>query len=54
MAALGKHLATVIDKTLDAGGHQIPWQANNLTGGFYFYKIQAENFSVTSKLVVEK
>ena len=52
--ALGKHLATVIDKTLDAGGHQIPWQANNLTGGFYFYKIQTENFSVTSKLVVEK
>lgn len=52
--ALGKHLTTVIDKTLDAGEHQIPWQAKNLTGGFYFYKIQTENFSVTSKLVVEK
>ncbi|MBP8945052.1 MAG: T9SS type A sorting domain-containing protein [Paludibacteraceae bacterium] len=52
--ALGKQLMTVIDETLDAGEHQIPWQANNLSGGFYFYKIQTNNFNETNKLVISK
>jgi len=52
--ALGKQLITVIDEILDAGEHQIPWNAGNLTGGFYFYKVQTNEFSVTSKLMVEK
>jgi hypothetical protein len=52
--AMGKQLMTVIDETLAAGEHQIPWQTNKLTGGLYFYKIQTEDFSVTSKFVVLK
>ncbi|HOV72106.1 MAG TPA: T9SS type A sorting domain-containing protein [Dysgonamonadaceae bacterium] len=52
--AMGKQLMTVIDETLAAGEHQIPWQTNKLTGGLYFYKIQTEDFSVTSKFVIQK
>ena len=39
--ALGRHVATLADRTFDAGVHHIPFDASRLGAGVYFCRVQA-------------
>jgi immune inhibitor A len=52
--ALGKEIATLIAAKLNAGPHQVEWAPNNLPSGVYFYRLEAESFAQTKKLIMLK
>jgi len=52
--ALGQKVATLIDGKVAAGSHTVNWNAANVPSGLYFYKLEAENFSQTRKMVLMK
>ncbi len=47
---LGSEVATVLNKTLNAGNHKIEFDASNLSSGTYFYKIKAGSFTQVKKM----
>ena len=52
--SLGQKIETLINKTMQAGIHQITWNAQNVPSGIYFYKIVINNFSQMNKMVLLK
>jgi hypothetical protein len=56
---LGQKIKTVVDGEFEAGYYQADWDGTNQEGlvvasGMYFYKITADNFSSTKKLMLLK
>lgn len=51
---LGRDMTTIISEELPAGIHSQQWNAEGLTSGIYFYKLQAGRFIQTKKLVLLK
>jgi hypothetical protein len=51
---LGREVARLLDKRLEAGKHQVTFDGSNLNGGIYFYEIKADNFRDTKKLILLK
>ncbi len=51
---IGEHVATLLEKEMEAGFHSIPFNAANLPSGTYIYRIQAEGFSQTKKMLLIK
>ncbi len=55
---LGRELYTLIDKELEAGYHEISFDANVTLGGFtsgvYFYRIHSSDFNSTKKMILMK
>ena len=49
---LGRTLRLLLDKEQTIGNYKITFNANNLASGVYFYRIQANNFSQTKKLIL--
>ena len=65
----GEEVATLVEKNLSAGFHQVNWEAGELSSGVYFYRLQAgdpatgfpnksgqagQGFAETRKLVLVK
>ncbi len=51
---LGQEVATLLDERLHAGSYSIPFDASNLTSGIYIYRLSANGFSESRKMVVLK
>ena len=51
---LGRQVDVLVNKTLPIGHHEILWSPNNLSSGFYFYKLEAGSFMQTRKMVLLK
>jgi para-nitrobenzyl esterase len=51
---LGQKLMTLLNNTEAAGTHQITFNAGNLPSGIYLYRIQAEDFTQTKKMILLK
>ena len=51
---LGKEIATLLNRKLDAGTYEYEWNASHLPSGVYFYSIQAGKHRETKKLVLSK
>lgn len=51
---LGQKVSTIIDKEMEAGNHVIEWDASNYSSGVYFYRVSAENFTETKKMLMLK
>ncbi len=51
---VGREVATIVSEELQAGFYTRQWNAKNMSSGIYFYKMQAEKFSETRKLVLTK
>lgn len=51
---LGKEVATLVKNELAAGEYRYPFDASALASGIYYYRLQAENFSSTKKMVLLK
>jgi hypothetical protein len=51
---VGEEIATLVDEEKTCGKYQIEFNASNLPSGVYFYKMQAEDFTVTKKFILLK
>ncbi len=51
---LGKEVATLVNEELAAGSYTRTFNANNLSSGVYFYKLQAGNLTQTKKMMLMK
>ena len=52
--SLGQKVATLIDREMSAGYHEVVWNASEFTSGIYLYKITAENFTDIKKMMLVK
>lgn len=51
---LGREVSTLVNRTEEAGSHQVLFDATNLASGVYFYRISAGNFEAVKRLLVLK
>jgi len=51
---LGRHITTLVNEKLNAGTYETDWNANNMPGGVYFYKIESDEFTETKKMILVK
>ncbi len=51
---LGREVATLVNEVKQAGTYTVLFDASNLTGGVYFYRMQAGDFVKTKKLLLLK
>ena len=51
---LGRETRTLINQEVEAGYHELLFDASNLSGGVYFYKIESGEFQQTKKMIVLK
>lgn len=51
---LGQEMETITNGYFYAGKHSVQFNAKNLSSGVYFYKLTADNFSTTKKLMIIK
>jgi len=49
---LGKEVTTLVSGNLSAGTHIVNWEATGVSSGVYFYRLEAEEFTQTRKLVL--
>ena len=52
--ALGQVVAELVNGELNAGVHEVTWNASNVSSGIYFYRIEANNFVQTRKMMLLK
>jgi peptidoglycan/xylan/chitin deacetylase (PgdA/CDA1 family) len=52
--ATGKEIAKLINRKMVAGSYSIQWDGNGFASGQYFYRIQAENFIQTKRMILLK
>jgi flagellar hook assembly protein FlgD len=50
---------TLVNEKLDAGTHQVTWNGTDANGkpvssGIYFYKMKAEKYTSTKKMILMK
>ena len=50
----GKEVATLVNEKLPAGYHSIQWDASNKISGMFFYKLTANEFTATKRMLVMK
>jgi hypothetical protein len=48
----GQKIQTLLNGKMPAGSHQVEFNAQNLSSGIYFYKIQAGEFQDVKKMVL--
>ncbi|MGH1363736.1 MAG: T9SS type A sorting domain-containing protein [Calditrichia bacterium] len=51
---LGQEVGTLVDEKLAAGKYDIKFEARGLAAGLYFYRIQADGFVETKKMLLVK
>ena len=49
---LGQQVATLVNGDIDAGYHEVKFDASNLASGVYFYRLQAGDFVQARKLLL--
>ena len=52
--AVGKEIVTLVDGFQAAGEHQVKWTPEGLPGGIYLSRLQADGFSETKKILLQK
>jgi hypothetical protein len=50
----GQRVATLVNSTMGAGSHTVPFNAENLSSGIYLYRMTAGAFSQTNKMMLVK
>jgi hypothetical protein len=51
---LGREVATLVNERQEAGAYSVAFNANALSSGIYFYRLQAGNFISTKKMMLVK
>jgi endoglucanase len=48
---LGRHIATLVNEHLDAGTHEVVFDASNLTAGMYIYRLRGDSFEASKVML---
>lgn len=51
---LGREIEVLVDDVQNPGKHQVVFSGANLTSGVYFYKLMANNHTITKKMILMK
>jgi hypothetical protein len=51
---LGEEVKTLVNEFKEIGNHTVQFNASNLASGIYFYRLQAESFIQTRKMILIK
>jgi hypothetical protein len=51
---LGQIVAVLLDGFQSTGSHSVAWDAQNLPGGIYIYKLKAGGFTASKKMFLQK
>jgi hypothetical protein len=51
---LGRVIATLVDANLSPGTYKVPFKADNLSSGIYFYTLESSTLTQTRKMVLLK
>ncbi len=51
---IGREVATIVSEEMSAGNHSRQWNGNEMPSGVYFYRLRADAFVETKKLVLLK
>ena len=51
---LGRKVSTLVNESQIAGNHSVTWNAGNLPGGLYIYKIETGSFVSSRKMILIK
>ena len=51
---MGREIATLVNERLNAGTYTVDWNASEFPSGVYFYRLTADNFTETKKLLLIK
>jgi hypothetical protein len=51
---LGREIAVLVNQKQHAGKYEVVWDATNFPSGVYFYKLIADNYTQTKKMVLTK
>jgi hypothetical protein len=51
---LGNEVTTLVNEYKPAGNHKVELNAEGLSSGVYFYKLQADGFVETKKMILVK
>ena len=51
---LGREVATLVNKEQKAGNYEVKFDANELTSGIYFYRLQSGSFNESKKMLLVK
>lgn len=51
---LGREVTTLVSEVLKPGTYDVEWDASNYPSGVYYYRIEAENFTETKKMLLMK
>ncbi|MCP4705016.1 MAG: T9SS type A sorting domain-containing protein [candidate division Zixibacteria bacterium] len=50
----GRLVSVLVDKKLEAGVHSFDWDSKDAASGIYFYRLQADDYSATKKMLLLK
>jgi len=51
---LGNHIATLADGYLSSGKYQVPFMADHLSSGVYFYTLSSDGYIQTKSMLLVK
>jgi hypothetical protein len=51
---LGREVATLVNGDKPAGSHEVNFSASNLSSGIYYYRLSANGFTETKRMVISK
>lgn len=51
---LGREVAVLVNENLKPGKYETNWNAVNISSGIYFYRMFADDFSATKKMILNK
>jgi hypothetical protein len=51
---MGREISVLVNEIMRAGTYKVDFDAGKLSSGIYFYRINAENFSQTKKMILTK
>jgi hypothetical protein len=51
---LGQKVASLVNSNMNAGNHEVEFNAKDLSSGIYFYSLNAGNFQSTKKMILIK
>lgn len=51
---IGREIATLVDQIQAPGTYSVRFDAANLSGGVYFYRLSAGNYTETKKMILQK
>jgi len=51
---LGREISTLVNEQLKPGTYEVDWDGSGFTSGVYFYKLTADNYTETKKMLMIK